>query len=444
MNSLEKFFVLIKYKFSKLNIILRLLIIVVIMSLIGAAIAWKCGAFVTVGMTEQEKAEYIQTKEEAAAAAQAIADSEALVATETSNNYKRFDSPNLNATETAVVNYIHACASKDYQQVADALAIPNVFGDSNFEEWMDTTGIRGFLGKTDEECAVSVYKEDVVDSRDEVTGTVDVADVWYSGAASKYRFTLTENKGALVLTPLNGVKMNSIYVLPVKDAESNGTNLSEFMTGAVNCPYSVNVAVEKDAPWYSFSFPRFADVSQPVFVLKTQIGDYEGTVSETSTTSKGVSTNIVIANFTDDEIRNFSDSAATAVWNAIQAIQNEASDKDIANYLAVSSVLESISPSDEKAKEKTFESICSIGGVEVYRDERIDGEVPLSFNYHLTGDNTVSMKVDVRFSLVDNGECRRCDTILLRKIENRWTVVGMGESSAENMFTRINMLDPEW
>lgn len=445
MNPVEKFITLLQYKVKRAPLWTKIIVLVFVILAILFIALFQAGAFATVGMTPEEKTAYEQQQAEIASAESAEKAAQERIEKEQKDGYKTYDSPNLTAEEKAGVDFIRACESGDLETVSAFLDVPNVFNSENFAEWCDKAGISIFFNYEDADRAVMVGDEDVYDEEGkEVIGTARVLGTWYDGATKMTKFFIepsSENGHGFVLTPqAGGVSENVIYEFPVRSVQSeSGMELSSYAVEAISSPVNVRSsdALESSASWYTFEFPRFPDLTDPKFYLTTDFGSFSGVaVSSKNEESKGA----VIADFSDEEIQELNQFAGNALLAAIQTIQNGGSDEEIASYLAVSDIVSEVSASNERRDEEMLAGISTITGVEVQRNELTTGVVPVAYNYHLVGTNTVSMQANIRFALNSGGECRRSATILLRKINDHWSVVATNENFLEN----VNSLDPEW
>lgn len=445
MNPVEKFFMLVAYKITRMATWLKVLIVLLIISVIATIAVAQTGFFNTLGMSAEEKAAYEQQQAAIASAESAERAAQELIEQEKADGYKRYSSPNLTNEEAACVDFIKACQNGEMDKVAAYLDVPNVFDQDSFQKWCDKAGISVFFNYDDDNRVVTVGDEDVLDEDGkEVIGTARVVKTWYANATSMTEFYITASAGnpyGFVLTPKGeGLLTDVVYDFPVRNVTSeSGDDLSIYATEAISTPISSSSSkgdLENNSSWYSFTFPRFPDIETPQFYLNTDFGTFKSTTI-VSEKLKGVA-GIVIADFSDDEIGELNQSAAQAIISAVQAIQNGESDEVIASYLAVSDIVGELS--GEKRDEEMFAGVSLITGAEVQRNELTSGIVPVEYNYHLVGSNTVSMDTNIRFVLSSGGECRRRATILLRKIGDHWSVVGTNNNFLDN----INSLDPEW
>ena len=179
------------------------------------------------------------------------------------------------------------------------------------------------------------------------------------------------------------------------------------------------------------------DVDSLTFQIVTELGTFTTTKIDSSSEDLN---GIFVANFSAEQIQEFNNYAADALLKAVQAIQASGTDEQIASYLAVSDIVSEVSTANEKRDENMVNAIAQITGVEVYQNEITSGIIPIAYNYHMVGTNTVSMKANIKFILNSGGECRRSATILLRKINDHWGVVGVSKNILEN----VSSLDPEW
>lgn len=445
MNPVEKFFMLVAYKITRMATWLKVLIVLLIISVIATIAVAQTGFFNTLGMSAEEKAAYEQQQAAIASAESAERAAQELIEQEKADGYKRYSSPNLTNEEAACVDFIKACQNGEMDKVATYLDVPNVFDQDNFQKWCNKAGISVFFNYDDDNRVVTVGDEDVLDEEGkEVIGTARVVSTWYANATSMTKFYITasaESPYGFVLTPKgDGILTNVVYDFPVRSITSeSGDDLSAYATEAISAPISSSNGkgnLESNSSWYSFTFPKFPDVEAPHFYLNTDFGTFKSTtiVSEKNKDIAG----IVIADFSDEEIEELNQSAAQAIISAVQAIQNGESDEVIASYLAVSDIVGELA--GEKRDEEMFAGVSLITGAEVQRNELTSGYIPVEYNYHLVGSNTVSMDANIRFTLSSGGECRRCATILLRKIGDHWSVV----ATDKNFLDNINSLDPEW
>lgn len=446
MNPVEKFFMLVAYKIVRMATWLKILIVLLILAIVATIAVAQTGFFNTLGMSAEEKAAYEQQQAAIASAESAAKAAQALIEQEKADGFKRYSSPNLTDEEAACVDFIKACQNGEMDKVAAYLDTPNVFDQDNFQEWCDTAGISVFFNYDDDNRVVTVGDEDVMDEDGKkVIGTARVVSTWYANATSMTKFYITASSGSpygFILTPEGeGLLTDVVYDFPVRNVTSeSGDDLSSYATEAISTPISTSSKgnLESNSSWYSFTFPRFPDIEDPHFYLNTDFGTFASTTI-VSEKNKGV-TGIVIADFSDDEIAQLNQYAAQAIISAVQAIQNGESDEVIASYLAVSDIVEDLAGSSEKKDEEMLAGVSLITGAEIQRNELTSGIIPVEYNYHLVGSNTVSMNANIRFLLSSGGECRRCATILLRKIGDNWSVVATNNNFLDN----INSLDPEW
>lgn len=439
MNPIERMLFTFKVKFQNLPLVVKVLPIILILIGIGCSILFKSGILDTVGMSEEEKAAYTQQKE---LEAEKIAEEEAaaaLVAAEIEHGYRMLDSPNLTDEEQVVADFVHACKTNDYATVAKNLDVPNIFSEENLSIWVQEIGLVPYIASEDDATAIITVDQDVLNDDDKVIGTEHVCKIFNQETQEDpFVFVVDTNNGNVRLTPRKGILNDVEYVFQVRSVFCNGEDLSNYYISTVSSPISSGNESKGESSnlWYQFSFSRFPDIQHPEFMIDTSLGMFATTPA---TTSFSKNENVMISDFTSAEVQMFSDAVRDTIWNAIQAIQQEAPDEQIATYMAVSDVIKTVSPSNEEVREKTFESISSVTGVEVYMNEVVSGDIPAIYNYHLAGDNTISARVNVRY-IMGSGECRRTTTLLLRKYENNWTIVAMNN----NIFNNINVLDPEW
>ena len=449
MNPVEKFFMVVSYRFTHMKMWLRVTIVAAIVAVIALFVMFQMGMFNTIGMTAEEKAAYEQQQAEIASAESAAKAAQELIDEEKRNGYKRFSSPNLTAEEAAGVNFIEACQSGDMQAVADYLNVPNVFNSDNFSGWCNAAGISTLFNYDDDNRVVQVGEKEILDKDGKVTGKKRAVAVWYANAESPLYFYLDESSDSsygYILTPVgSGLLTDVVYDFPVPNVSTDsGEDLSSYATEAINTPisassgYGGNSNLESNSSWYTFTFPRFLDIENPNFYLTTNFGTFHSTTVHTER-NKDIA-GIVIADFSDDEINQLNQSAAEAISSAVQAIQGGQDAEVIASYLAVSDIVDSLAQTSQRVDEDMLAGVNLISGVEVQRNELTSGTIPVQYNYHLVGNNTVSMNCNIRFMLTSGGECRRCATILLRQIGDHWSVVG----TSTNFLSNVNSLDPEW
>lgn len=447
MNPVEKFFVVLGYKIKTMPVFVKVLVVALVFILVAFIVLLQSGVFNTLGMTPEERAAYEQEQAEIASAESAAKAAQELIDQENANGYRLFNSPNLTDEEKFAVDFIHACLNKDTATVAEMLYVPDVFSEDSLTQWVDDTGLSVFAQYDDSECAVTVRQENVMDEDgEEVIGTERNANVWFSGAESTIKLTINTANGEMYLTPkVGGIANDVIYEAPVRNMQSeSGADMSQYLGEAISSPIPERSSnnVEQNSTWYRFVFPRFPVIETPKFKLVTDIGTFSTT---TCTSDNDDSAGVIIADFSPDEINEFNSQAGQTLMAAITAIQNRASDEEVASHLAVSDVVSAFSSSipTEEMDEEELAQLAQVGtitGVEVYRDEITSGVVPLAYNYHLVGTNTVSMKANIRMTLNSGGECRRCATLLLRKINEHWTVVAL----SSNILEDVSSLDPEW
>lgn len=444
MNPIERAFTVITYKIKAMPKIMKALCVLLIALIIMLIVLAQTGVLVTIGMTPEEKAAYQQQQEEIASAENAAKEAQARIEEENKNGYKLFDSPNLTDEETAAVNFIRACQDGDTSLVAQYLDVPDVFDQNNLADWCSDTNIDVFFKYDDQNRVVTIRDEDIMNEKGtKVVGTARTACVWYANATEMTKFYIEPNAKSEVgymLTPVDGGISEVDYAFPTHMVQSeDGTDLSSYAAEAISSPIKGDSKsdLESNATWYHFSFARMPDVDSLKFKIVTELGTFDTT--EISTDSKDLD-GIYVADFTSDQISELNGNAADALLKAVQAIQAGGTDEQIASYLAVSDIVSDVSTTNEKRDEDMLNAIGAITGVEVYQNEITSGVIPIAYNYHMVGANTVSMKVNIKFLLNSGGECRRSATILLRKINDHWGVVGVSKNILEN----VSSLDPEW
>lgn len=444
MNPIERTFTVITYKIKAMPKILKALCLVLIAFIIALIVLAQTGVLVTIGMTPEEKAAYQQQQAEIASAENAAKEAQERIEQEEKNGYKFFDSPNLTDEEAAAVGLIRACQDGDTKLVAQYLNVPDVFTADSLASWCSDTGIDVFFGYDDQNRVVTVRDEDVMNEKGtKVIGTARTACVWYAHAQEMTKFYIEPNAKSEVgytLTPVDGGITEVNYAFPTHLVQSeDGTDLSSYATEAISSPIKGESKsdLESNATWYHFTFDRMPDVDSLNFKIVTDLGTFDTT--EIDSDSKDLD-GIYVANFTSDQISELNAYAADAFLKAIQAIQAGGTDEQIASYLAVSDIVSDVSTTNEKRDEDMLNAIGTITGVEVYQNEITSGIIPIAYNYHMVGSNTVSMKANIKFLLSSGGECRRSATILLRKINDHWGIVGVSKNVLEN----VSSLDPEW
>lgn len=444
MNPIERFFTVATYKIKTMPAALKALILILIAAVIALVVMAQTGVLATIGMTPEEKAAYQQQQAEIASAENAAKVAQARIEEENRNGYKRFSSPNLTDEEAATVNFIHACQDGDMDLVSQYLNTPDVFNESNLKTWCSDTGIDVFFNYDDENRVVAIKDEDIMDEKgNKVIGTARTACIWYANATEMTKFYIEPNAKSDVgymLTPVNGGISEVNYAFPTHMVQNEeGVDLSSYAVEAISSPIQGEAKsdLETNATWYLFSFPRMPDVDSLTFQIVTELGTFTTTKIDSSSEDLN---GIFVANFSAEQIQEFNNYAADALLKAVQAIQASGTDEQIASYLAVSDIVSEVSTANEKRDENMVNAIAQITGVEVYQNEITSGIIPIAYNYHMVGTNTVSMKANIKFILNSGGECRRSATILLRKINDHWGVVGVSKNILEN----VSSLDPEW
>lgn len=101
MNPVEKFFMLVAYKITRMATWLKVLIVLLIISVIATIAVAQTGFFNTLGMSAEEKAAYEQQQAAIASAESAERAAQELIEQEKADGYKRYSSPNLTNEEAA-------------------------------------------------------------------------------------------------------------------------------------------------------------------------------------------------------------------------------------------------------------------------------------------------------------------------------------------------------
>lgn len=439
MDQIELMFLKFKSKIKRLPLAVRIVVPAILVLLIVFVALMQTDFFATFGMSAAEKEQY---RAEQAAIEEQLREEEAraaLIAQEETNGYKIFDSPNLTSEELQVVEFMNACEAGDYETIAAYIDTPNVFTDDNFDEWVEATGIEPFMSSEGEMRNIAMLERDVLGAnKKDVVGTEPVAVVWRGeNTDSKVILPYTVHNGKLCFTPEAGMLENQVYLIPCKNAHFAGADVSA---------YAGKTVTTKTSTWYEYSFPRMPDTSVDGFpiTIDTELGSFTGVVTPEMKRETNYE-NTVIADFTTEEIDQFSHNIADAIERTVRLVQNRASDEEIASYMAIGDILKDISPSQHEEGDTELVELDSVTSVEVYRNESVQDGYVLGYNYHLNADNSVTCKVNIRYGLASGGECRRMADITIRPIGDAWCIIREARNNTRySVFTNINMLDPEW